>query len=129
MGSFGEGIFGVGFFNSEGDVLTMSAIKNKFDIPIGHRDPYGVKMEKGSNITPENEQGESILRMERVAIGIRNAGGSDITIAVIPAQGDIVTPFPIAIAAGERWSDCRFNAVLVAGSTGHDSATTYYIYE
>lgn len=108
----------------------MARVKNTSGTPVGAGvDPYGSRMLGGSTYTPEDEQGVSIFRMGRVAIGIRNAGATDITVVVVPIDNDIAETVTITVPANARWSDCRFNAIVVAGSTGHDSATTYYIYE
>ena len=108
----------------------MATVSNATGALAGiKRDPYGSEVDNGTDFTPEDEQGVSIFRMRRVGIGIRNYGTSDVTVLVVPVTNDIAKPVTVIIPAGQRFSDFRFNCIIVTGSTGHDLATTYYIYE
>jgi hypothetical protein len=87
--------------------------------------PFGTTL--GSDIavtTPVS--GVSAVVMPSTAIGVYNAGTTEITLALVPPMNDHTKPFIVKVAAGTSFRDCAFNAVLVTGSTGHASATTHY---
>ena len=87
--------------------------------------PYGSTL--GSDIavtTPVS--GVSALVMPSPAIGVFNAGTTEITLAIVPPMNDHTKPLVVKVAAGASFRDCAFNAVLVTGSTGQANATTHY---
>jgi len=87
--------------------------------------PFGTTF--GSDIavtTPVS--GVSALVMTSTAIGVFNAGTTEITLALVPPKNDHTKPMIVKVAAQTSFRDCAFNAVLVTGSTGHANATTHY---
>jgi len=100
--------------------------QNVMNVPVGAKKGiYASKQQNGTSVLSEG----GLLVMERLGIGIRNTGATDIVIPVILVDNKTDEPMTVTIPAGERWSDGAFNCVLIAGATGHDSATTYYLYE
>ncbi len=99
---------------------------NKMNVPVGNKKGiYASKQQDGTKVTEEG----GLLIMERLGIGIRNTGATDIVIPVILVENKTDEPMTVTIPAGERWSDGAFNCVLTLGATGHNLATTYYLYE
>ncbi len=100
--------------------------ENKLNVAVGARKGiYACRQQNGTQVTEEG----GLLIMERVGIGIRNTSATDIVIPVILVDNKTDEPMTVTISAGERWSDGAFNSVLTAGATGHNLATTYYLYE
>jgi hypothetical protein len=65
--------------------------------------------------------------MPSTAIGVYNAGTTEITLALVPPKNDHTKPMIVKVPANSCFRECVFNAVLVTGSTGHANATTHYL--
>lgn len=109
----------------------MATIPNKRGVPARNEDPvYAVGSDSGDSLLPAvNISGVDVLQLNRVGIGITNYSGADVTCVVVPTTNDVANTMTVTIPDGTRWSDAKFNAVVVAGSTGHDGSGVYYLYE
>ena len=109
----------------------MATIPNKRRVPAKNEDPvYAVGSDSGVSLLPVvNIAGVDVLQLDRVGIGIANYSGADVTCVVVPVTNDATNTMTVTVTDGTRWSDAKFNAVVVAGSTGHDGAGVYYLYE
>lgn len=87
--------------------------------------PFGTTL--GSDIAPTTQHGASVLLMPKTAIGIYNEGGTAVTCLVVPAGNDHTKPIKAVVNPNDVWRVCSFEAVIVAGSTGHMAATTHYL--
>lgn len=103
----------------------MASIQNKLNSVPLNRGIYSSRQKAGSKFVDEG----GLFIMDKVAVGIRNFSGVDIVVEVIPCGNDELDTMIVPILDGSLWSDVSFNAIKIAGSTSHDSAKVYYLYE
>ena len=107
----------------------MATVRNSAGNEVGDKKGiFPTSSIKGSLLSSESVDGESVVRMNGLGIGIYNAGSTDIILSVVLVGNDATNAIPFTIAGGELWQGGFFNAVAVAGSTGHLDSTTHYLY-
>ena len=108
----------------------MGTVQNKSNTPIGERDGiYPTHSIDGASLVTEDVDGTSVVVMLGLGLGVHNSGASDITLEIPLVRNDVTNTATVVVIAGTTWSGFFFNGVVVAGSTGHDSATTHYLYK
>jgi hypothetical protein len=107
----------------------MATVRNTAGHEVGNKEGiYPTSSDVGADLVAEVIDAVNVVQMGGLGLGILNSGLSDITIAVILVKDDATKYIPVLIPASTQWSGGFFNAVSVAGSTGHLSETTHYLY-
>lgn len=103
----------------------MATVENAKKLQVGNkRGIYPTRSLSGDQLIVSG----GVLIMDGLGVGVYNSGATDIVLNIVLFENDSTNAIEVTVPSKSDWRGGFFNGVVVSGSTGHDSATTHYLY-